>query len=462
MKFNGLHFASSTLVTSLLTVHALASTNGDTLIGVGPISRSLGGVGVAAPQEAITAVSANPASLSFAPWSSDAVSPQLLAAPTGKAPLGAGKSPTGKGPAIVQSSQHYSDSISISSSIFLPHVSSEVNGISADGDEKTYIIPAIAWTHRFNEEWGIGLAAYGSAGLGVDYRDTAIDNDRGYNFSGTAAGPFAPLASGTFTELQFLKIVPAVAYRFSPQWSLGISGHVDYAKLDLGNSSETDWGLGFQPGITFHPTDNISLGATYTSAQKVSFDGVVDFNGDRRLDDLTLETPQQVAVGAAVNLFNKRLLLETNVKWLDYSDAEGYGDFGWKDIWSVGVGAQYQVVPGKLALRAGYNFGTNPVKLTSGFNGAYTPGNTTSVQGKAVPRYYYETFRNVGLPAVVEHHVTVGFGYQITPQLSLNVGYTHAFENSVTTSGSNVAGRSTKIKSSLSEDSIEVGLGYNF
>jgi len=36
---------------------AAFATNGDNLIGIGPISRAMGGVGVAAPQEAIKEVS---------------------------------------------------------------------------------------------------------------------------------------------------------------------------------------------------------------------------------------------------------------------------------------------------------------------------------------------------------------------------------------------------------------------
>ena len=39
------------------------ATNGDNMIGIGPIARAMGGVGVAAPQDAITAVFANPATL---------------------------------------------------------------------------------------------------------------------------------------------------------------------------------------------------------------------------------------------------------------------------------------------------------------------------------------------------------------------------------------------------------------
>ena len=44
------------------------ATNGDNLIGVGPVSRAMGGVGIAAPQDAISAVFSNPAAMCFGPY----------------------------------------------------------------------------------------------------------------------------------------------------------------------------------------------------------------------------------------------------------------------------------------------------------------------------------------------------------------------------------------------------------
>ena len=48
-----------------ISATAFASTNGTNLIGIGPIARSMGGVGIAAPQDAISAVFANPAAMCF-------------------------------------------------------------------------------------------------------------------------------------------------------------------------------------------------------------------------------------------------------------------------------------------------------------------------------------------------------------------------------------------------------------
>ena len=49
----------------VLLPQAVFATNGDNLIGIGPISRAMGGVGVAAPQDAISAIFANPAATCF-------------------------------------------------------------------------------------------------------------------------------------------------------------------------------------------------------------------------------------------------------------------------------------------------------------------------------------------------------------------------------------------------------------
>ncbi len=43
------------------------ATNGDFLMGVGPVSRSMGGVGIAMPQDSITAIFQNPAALGACP-----------------------------------------------------------------------------------------------------------------------------------------------------------------------------------------------------------------------------------------------------------------------------------------------------------------------------------------------------------------------------------------------------------
>jgi long-chain fatty acid transport protein len=237
---------------------------------------------------------------------------------------------------------------------------------------------------------------------------------------------------------------------------------VDYATLDLGSGSTSGWGLGVQPGIVYHPNDKLSFGLSYTSPQPVTFNNVSDFTGNGKLDNLKLETPQQIVLGGATKLFNDRLLLESDLKWINWANASGYNDFGWKNEWVASLGAQYALIPKKLFLRAGYNFGNNPVSSTSGFNGAYSPNNTTSVQGNKIQNYYYQSFRTIGFPAVVENHISVGVGYAFNEHFTANLAYVHGFANTITQNGSNLLGQPTSIGSKLSEDSIEVGLTWNY
>src|SRR4030042_2120073 len=53
----------------LLSIGGIANaTNGDNFIAIGPIARAMGGVGIAAPQDSISAVFANPAGMCFGPY----------------------------------------------------------------------------------------------------------------------------------------------------------------------------------------------------------------------------------------------------------------------------------------------------------------------------------------------------------------------------------------------------------
>ena len=63
----------------------------------------------------------------------------------------------------------------------------------------------------------------------------------------------------------------------------------------------------------------------------------------------------------------KGLIVEVDGKWLNWGGADGYSDFDWEDQWVVGCGLQYAAIPKKLYLRAGYNFGTNPVETRNGW-----------------------------------------------------------------------------------------------
>ena len=400
--------------------NARASTNGDNLLGEGASSRALAGADIASPQDAVGAISGNPATLSFL-------------------------------------ADDKKSDFDLSTTLFVPHVSASVGSLTADSAGKVYIIPSLAVAGAFgakDNSWQYGFAVYGVSGLGVDYRHTAIDT--------TLAPTSYPLVAGGRTQLQILEAAPSVAYRFSPEWSAGLAFHADYGSLDLANGAKHGFGFGAQPGLSFKASDQLTFGLSYVSPASITYKRVTDFDGDGALDNLKLESPQQVKFGVGYKLVPGRVLIASDLQWVNWAGSEGYISFDWKDSWVFGLGVQFDAVPDKLVLRAGYSYGNNPVKAHNGWNGAGAPANVTDVQGKFVNNYYYETFRIIGFPAIVEQHVGLGISYRFSAASSLDLGYTHAFKNTITEQGTNLLGAPVILSSSLSEDSFEVGFHHRF
>ncbi len=405
------------------------ATNGDNLIAIGPIARSMGGVGVAAPQDAISAVFANPAAMCFGPYcpGSEANAAVTFFMPRAKT--------------------------RINNTAITAFSAGALNGDTGwkDSDSTLYIIPALGVSAPITDKLRFGFAAYGVSGLGVDYRNK-FDLD-----------PLTtPDNQDVYTNLSIMKVAPNLAYLITPNFSIGASLHIDYGSLNLGDRTKSGYGIGGQLGAIYK-NGPVSLGLVYVSGQPIKHRDVADFDHDGSNDDLKLESPQSLAFGVAVEPVERVFLVEANVKWLDWSGAKGYKDFEWKDQWVLGIGAQYRPMP-NLALRVGYNYGKNPVKENNGWDGtppSFGGTDIVNVQGKQVARYEYEVLRITGFPAIVEHHITAGIGYQIAKNLSLDLGFMHAFKNTTKERGT-FAGQPVTIESSLSETSIDFGITYRF
>jgi long-chain fatty acid transport protein len=396
------------------------ATNGDNLISIGPISRAMGGVGIAAPQDAISAVFSNPAAMCFGPYcpGSEFNFAGTLFMPKAKARIQLGPYDSGK-----QSS-----------------------------DSDLFAIPAIGISSPISQTLRFGLAAYGVSGLGVDYRDKIT----------------MPIGSGEtlYTNLQIMKFAPSLSYLVTPNLSIGGALHIDYGALDLGSGNSAGFAFGAELGAIYK-TGPLSFGLVYISPQEIDHENVANFDkyttGSTTFDNLKLESPQTFGFGVAYEPILNTLFLEANVKWLNWADAEGYKTFGWDDQWVFNIGAQYKPIP-KLALRAGYNYGENPVS-THSWDDRNGPVN---VQGKSVPRTQYEILRIAGFPAIVQSHITAGMGYQLTKSVSIDFAYMHAFEETIKETGTvcfdatcSVSGPGS-VEASLYEDSVEFGITWRF
>jgi len=419
-------FAVLFIVSLALTLCPAAhATNGDNLIGVGPISRAMGGAGVAAPQDATSAIFANPAAMCFGPYCPGS-------------------------------------SVDFAGTIFVPSVDGKVNyGLpgfaGSDSSElPPSVIPAIAVTSPINEKWRFGAGMYGVSGLGTDYKDTKID----FSQMPLPSPPAPPGASfsAVYTQLQVLKLAPNLAYLITPNFSVGGSLEVVWQSLDLGEGASSGYTLGLQLGALYH-WDKFNFGFSFTTPEKVNHKNVSKFgNPAGEYQDLKLEAPWRVQGGISFEP-NSQWLFEGYVRWLGWSSAEGYKDFDWDDQWVFGIGTQWKPAE-RWALRLGYNYGKSPVKVHNGWNpNPFDPTNTVNVQGTPVNTVGYETLRIIGFPAVVEHHITGGVGFKITDSLALNLSLMYAPEQTIKETS---AFNAITLESKLSEWSTTLGLTWYF
>jgi long-chain fatty acid transport protein len=428
---------------AILTLAAMApaigyATNGDNMIAIGPKARAMGGVSIAYPQDAITAVFGNPAALCFTKFCP-------------------------------------STQVDFGGTLFMPDVSASVTNpliqpgtqMEANSDDGVYPIPAFGVALPFGEDnrGRFGLAAYGVSGLGVDYRDTILGGTLGDLGPVPPGFDTAPIIAGSYTSLQIMKFAPSVAWQVAPGMSIGLAAHIDYAILDLGQGSSAGYAFGAQAGLVYRPSKEWALGLSYTTPQNVDHKNVIDMGMGPQ--NLALEAPQQLGAGIAYEMNEGRFVIAADLKWINWSSAKGYKDFDWRDQTVLAVGVQYEAIEDKLVLRAGYNYGKNPVKEHNGWDGSFDfntgmPNDMTVVQGIMMPTYFYETFRIIGFPAVVESHITLGLTYHVSERFALSFAFMKALENDISETGTGPTGAPTTLASTLSETSLEFGLSWKF
>jgi len=390
-------FAAAFVITGL-AVNVFA-TNGDNMIGVGPTSRAMGGTGIAAPQDAISAIFSNPAAMSQLEGSQFNFAGTYFA-PTVKATV----------------------------------VSGSLGNWSAKSQDEAYAIPAIGLSTPMNDKMMFGIAAYGVSGMGVDYRNKDPMN--------------------TNTKVSVMKFVPAVSYK-SGSFSYGAGLDIDYQAADFGAGLSHNYAIGLRLGAAY-AYEKWAFGLTYVTPQNVDHKRIYNFDAapfgsSTSFDDLKLENPAQFGFGAAYKGMDK-WLFSADVKYIDWANADGYKDFDWESQTVVGLGVQNKTTD-KLTMRAGWNYGKNPLKKHDNFNAA----GATSIQGTPMSEFGYEYFRIIGFPGIVEHHITLGAGYEISPKFTLNLGYKKAFAKTIKENSADGS-----IKAELSEVAYDLGLTFKF
>jgi len=333
--------------------------------------------------------------------------------------------------------RHYTANLSL----LVPSLTTE-NGINGpvDSQDQYFPLPAFAWVRGDGDSpWSFGLGFVAQGGMGVDFRDVRTP------FGGT---------DDVFTEVRFLTAVPTVAYALSDDMAVGAALNVGYADASFSLYPNSSFFNTAQPEASFFGVDleragglqtnlrlgwwwrlhpRVTMGAIYQTETESDFedgDMVVDFTAHPFLgrkvgytadiDGFTFAA--QAGVGVAFRA-SDRLIVAADLKRYFWDDAidtitvtatqpevNGAPEsvqlpfvFNWEDQWVVAVGGDYRASD-RLTLRAGFNYGENPV-----------PEDTLT------PLF----------PATVERHVAVGFSYLVR-NTTWHAAVVRAFENDVT------------------------------
>jgi long-chain fatty acid transport protein len=403
------------LASALLSAVGLSfATNGDNLIGVSPASRGMGGIGVGMPVGPTDTIFRNPAWMSY----------------------------------------YKGFNMSFGGILFMPEVKAKSNitgtEASATSKSKMFVVPEVGIVNQINDKLTFGIGAFGVSGMGADYR-----NNIGL--------------LNMHTNFQFMRVIPAFAYKVNDAISVSGALHLAYGSLDMGATFCTDYsdpttcvnlgggqsqtyGIGAQLGVAYNMGDFVYAGLTYQSPVNMTYKRVFDSNGDGTFEDFKLTQPLELAFGVGVKPMDN-LKVGMDIRWINWKKAKGYKDFQWKDQWVIALGGEFKPTQ-KLALRAGYNYGKSPIR----------GGVKDTTRDKTIPNFVAQysdfdiaVFNLIGFPAITEHHITLGLGYEFTKNFSIDLAYKHAFNKKVrATAGS------TYVEAQNAQNAISVGLNWKF
>lgn len=370
-----------------------AAQSGHVLDGIGAADQAMGGATTALPLDAVGSIHRNAASITALP-----------------------QSEVNFGFAI------FAPSTKLNSNI------PQMGAGSTNSDTDITPMPSMGFVHRSDDSrWAYGLAGFGVGGFGVDFP--------------ASSGPENPFLSSQmfgpiYSSFQMLQIATPVAYQVSDRLSLGMSPIFSWGSLAVtpfpaampdqggyanGASMDAEWGLGFQLGIYWEdPCRGLHLGASYSSTQWINEFKINSQYGDgspRQLQ-FDLDYPAILSFGAAYTGL-ERFDLSMDIRYIDYENTNGFerpeaylagqtpvvDGFGWDSIWVWAMGVQYHCNE-HLRLRAGYTYNDCPIGSDM-------------------------MFFNGAAPALVQHHVNVGFEWDTPHGWVFAFAYHHGFQNSV-------------------------------
>jgi len=322
--------------------------------------------------------------------------------------------------------------------------------------QEDFFIPNLAASYRLAPGSivdVVGLTVYGNGGMNTNYGDHFTN---GVGFPGVYGGGKAGV------DLQQALISFGAAKQFG-SLSVGVAPTILRQRfkarglqafgLSPNPDNDVAWGIGLRGGVEWAAAPWLRFGVAGSSriySQK--------FEGYERLfaEGGDFDIPPSLQAGVAVDL-NSRLTLLVDYKRIWYSEVNSvanpstniftgaqFGDsdgpgFGWDDVDVIKAGLEWQASDA-LTLRAGYSY------VTSALNSR-------------------DVLFNILAPAVVQHHITAGFEYQLNPQWSIELAGLYAPESKL--SGGELAlggpfNPDHSIELSMHQYDVTVGIKYRF
>lgn len=306
------------------------------------------------------------------------------------------------------------------------------NENNRDDFKVTAPIPSGGISYQFDERTTLGLSMY-SIGSGSDYSHAAIP---GMGFPAVK------------TKIAYLNFAPTLAYKVTPDLSLGLSALVGVQQVQarglvvpqadgsLGVSPThgiaTSTGLGWRVGALWQLSSRISLGAAYSPKMRFS-------DADGYKDDLLaisgghLDLPEQGGIGIAVQLTPTLTVAADylRIEWDEvgfFNNPDGAG-MNSQDVW-----------------RAGMSWNASPAwTLRAGFKHA-----TKAVDAEHTNANYFS-------PGILNNSLSAGFTYQLSPTTDLSLGYEYEIPQTLRGKGPSTG---TNIGAHYS--SLLLGLGMRY
>jgi long-chain fatty acid transport protein len=366
-----------------------------------PASGGMAGTSVAAPQDFLSAINANPAALTQYEGTHFTI-----------------------GGAFAEAT------VNLEQKAPLPLLG--VAPFSAKSSTPGAVVPAIGVAQEVTGlplPTTVGLAVLGAAGGGSSYVQE-------------------PASNATASYLLLLQFAPSVAVELTERLSIGATMFIGdgYASGPfVGTSGMTNaYALRGGFGIDYELGDATWLGAYYQSTQAFRFENEAILFSERRPRDVDMGLPQQVGMGIAnESLLDGRLLVAADALYLDWRSAALFQNI-YRGQWVMQLGTQYRATD-RVKLRLGYALAQNPIDPTVGTRVAAidVPGGVPAV------KYLQAQFAIIN-----EHRMAAGIGVTDFLMRGLDLD---AFAG-----GMFPAGESLGDATYVSVESYWIGLGFTW